>query len=961
MPDNVCTNCIQSHKACTYVEMSKPRGPPKAYVTGLEDRLEKMEDLLKRLWPESDFSEELGPPVIRDSWKNEDSANSADNATSQSKVKSSPFNPPAPSSFKKPDAASALFSPSVPLGFSTHLMLSDLRPQKRPRVPVRKHSSGTHGSHSRPEANASDPSSDIDELVEGFGGKGRLSLRLSDDVAEEDNSARFHGQSSSLRMVDATRKFKHLHILETSSDSGKGTPSPDFRSDSPRRAEFWHPPPWERLYEGLHVDSPEILPEILAHFPPPDLATKLIDIYFPPHQHPWRENLQNRNIWFACLTLTIFAVASRYCDDPRVLPKGVAKKENEEVDWTQAGWSFFTVALGVHRHRRSLLYPATLFEVQTFSLLAMFLRGTTSHPTAWLLIGVGIRKAQDVGAHRRTVYQQRPTVQEELWKRAFWMLIAFDRIGSAHIGRPCGFGEEDFDVDLPVEVDDEYWEPEDPNMAFRQPPDVPCTITAFNLFIKLSQIVAFTTRTIYATNPANVIMGRPIGRPEQIVSQLNAALTEWVDSVPEYLKWSSQLENPIYSNLSATLYTTYYLTQMLIYRPFIPSPAAYDGRPSNSTSSFPFPALAICTNAAKSCAHIVEEQMLRGIWNIPNLISVSHISCGMLLVGIWDLKAKERAQLANGVEDIKPPLVQALEPLIKDISIFLKALEWAAPRYETVESTIRQIKESLPSPDIDDSRPRPLDFRESRRLAQDNVSHYMSGSSESSTESQQEVALWSMPTTHSPQPIISLHPPYSVESTPPQPTRSHSVHRSLSFSSMSVLRQSFYQVQDASDEQLPTTETDTSRYSTYRPPPPSSSANDWQAPRSRVPRIASYHRLPHSSPAPYEHQNKSFVDHQLPPSSHRQVAYRSMDDSGRAMDVYDDESGRYSHPPTSDTRSIPAQTQSSVDRRVFRAPPGWDRQNHHYDEENKTSFFTWDNHLPRAFHAFPPPPTPHTS
>ncbi len=151
------------------------------------------------------------------------------------------------------------------------------------------------------------------------------------------------------------------------------------------------------------------------------------------------------------------------------------------------------------------------------------------------------------------------------------------------------------------------------------------------------------------------------------------------------VKWSSQLENPIYSNLSATLYTTYYLTQMLIYRPFIPSPAACDGRPSNSTSSFPFPALAICTNAAKSCAHIVEEQMLRGLWNIPNLIAISHISCGMLLVGVWDLKAKEKARLANGAEDIKPPLVQALEPLMKDIAIFLKALEWAAPRYETVE------------------------------------------------------------------------------------------------------------------------------------------------------------------------------------------------------------------------------------------------------------------------------------
>lgn len=28
--------------------------------------------------------------------------------------------------------------------------------------------------------------------------------------------------------------------------------------------------------------------------------------------------------------------------------------------------------------------------------------------------------AQDVGAHRRKVYSKAPTVEDELWKRAFW-------------------------------------------------------------------------------------------------------------------------------------------------------------------------------------------------------------------------------------------------------------------------------------------------------------------------------------------------------------------------------------------------------------------------------------------------------------------------------------------------------------------------------------------------------------
>lgn len=76
--------------------------------------------------------------------------------------------------------------------------------------------------------------------------------------------------------------------------------------------------------------------------------------------------------------------------------------------------------------------------------MAMFLRGTNSHALSWHLTSIGIRKAQDVGAHRRTVYHAKPNVVEELWKRAFWLLLGFDRIGSATLGRTCNVGEEEF-------------------------------------------------------------------------------------------------------------------------------------------------------------------------------------------------------------------------------------------------------------------------------------------------------------------------------------------------------------------------------------------------------------------------------------------------------------------------------------------------------------------------------------
>lgn len=53
-----------------------------------------------------------------------------------------------------------------------------------------------------------------------------------------------------------------------------------------------------------------------------------------------------------------------------------------------------------------------------------------------------------------------------------------------------------FDVEMPLEVDDEYWIDDDPQLAFRQPSGKPSLVSAFNYFIKLSRMMAFTIRTI---------------------------------------------------------------------------------------------------------------------------------------------------------------------------------------------------------------------------------------------------------------------------------------------------------------------------------------------------------------------------------------------------------------------------------------------------------------------------------
>ena len=53
-----------------------------------------------------------------------------------------------------------------------------------------------------------------------------------------------------------------------------------------------------------------------------------------------------------------------------------------------------------------------------------------------------------------------------------------------------------YDVELPIECDDEYWEHADPAKCWKQPPGKPSTISYFNSILKLYDILGFALRTI---------------------------------------------------------------------------------------------------------------------------------------------------------------------------------------------------------------------------------------------------------------------------------------------------------------------------------------------------------------------------------------------------------------------------------------------------------------------------------
>ncbi|EIW84586.1 hypothetical protein CONPUDRAFT_142805, partial [Coniophora puteana RWD-64-598 SS2] len=376
-----------------------------------------------------------------------------------------------------------------------------------------------------------------DEEVDTF------NLKLSDSLRNmtlNPGHHRFFGKSSGLAFVQQAIDLKTEHTGEQRHNMRDIF----YR----RRSEFLN-----RYLEDIpnQPDDPPFT------FPEPDLARQLIDLYFtytnsvspllhqPTFERKYADGLHIRDPAFGAVLLLVCAVAAPWCEDSRVLLPGSGAEHH-------AGWQWFEQVQSV---KKTLLGPPCLEDLQMHCLSSLYLQGTSSPQACWTVVGIGIRLAQDVGAHRRKVYNTRLTVEDELWKRAFWVLVTLDRTLSAGWGRPCAIHDEDFDVDLPVVCDDEYWEHSDPEQAFTQPPEHPSTAAFFIAFIKLTQILAFALRTIYSINKSKMSLGFVGQKWEQrIVSELDSALNEWFDSLPDHLRWDPNIQDPIFRLQSCTLY-----------------------------------------------------------------------------------------------------------------------------------------------------------------------------------------------------------------------------------------------------------------------------------------------------------------------------------------------------------------------------------------------------------------------
>ncbi|KAK0204128.1 fungal-specific transcription factor domain-containing protein [Desarmillaria ectypa] len=380
--------------------------------------------------------------------------------------------------------------------------------------------------------------------------------------------------------------------------------------------------PWERATADAEK-SCYVFPDI-------DLITSLVAIYFETinpilpvlHRPTFTKDVANglhlRDEYFGATLLLVLSVASRYSDDPRVLADPGSK--------LSAGWEFINQA---PLFKKAVLSPPSLYELQSPVLGVVYSLGTSVPQFCWTMVGVGLRAATEIGLHRRKPEGHKMTVDDELKKRSFWALVTLDRLISLHMGRPVMMQEEDFDLETPIECDDEYWDiGPDGEVHFCQPANKPSKISYFNAQIRLSRIMSVVVRTLYSIKKGRDMLGlTEKGWKERLVADIDSSMDAWMNSIPVHLRWDPSRDNSLVLYQSTVLYTSYYMLQIHIHRLFL-----------HTNSPLSEPSLAISTTAARSCTRILQVHLTRVKTAVPHVLMGAFVSGTVLAMNIWSRK-----------------------------------------------------------------------------------------------------------------------------------------------------------------------------------------------------------------------------------------------------------------------------------------------------------------------------------
>ncbi|RYP67155.1 hypothetical protein DL771_007383 [Monosporascus sp. 5C6A] len=187
--------------------------------------------------------------------------------------------------------------------------------------------------------------------------------------------------------------------------------------------------------------------------------------------------------------------------------------------------------------------------------------------------GVAIGLSHRLGLHQSQKRFSFGALTIETRKKVFWTLYTLDCFSASMLGLPKLLKEEDVHTEYPSDTDDEYVT----EKGFQ--PTLPGEYTklssALALF-RLSRILAHVLEKVYPAASTHDLS-------LQLLSSLDADLSEWSDNLPTHLKLNFVQDKPstdVTGSRSPILALAYYYIRTLIHRPAITSSLGVKAAPS---------------------------------------------------------------------------------------------------------------------------------------------------------------------------------------------------------------------------------------------------------------------------------------------------------------------------------------------------------------------------------------------
>ncbi|KAL1865089.1 hypothetical protein Plec18167_009558 [Paecilomyces lecythidis] len=466
-----CSHCINYKTECVFTQVEKKRNPPKGakYIEGLENRLGRMETLLR-------LSGLLS----------EEDAGKTDLGTLEKRLQDRSFAQGA--AMKNVNRSSSVSAAAAPQAPASH--------QSTPRMDTQ----------SSPRNSVASPSSQKESETE----VEALSDMMCSLVTNNCGETRYIGSSSGFSIFSP--KGIQWVNEKTGDSSFQDMISSAYVDDN--KWIYW---------------KPEIFSDIFARrvfkpLPPKDEALSLFRDYFdnfncmfPLFHEPTFMHLAERQYsrdpyegsgWWASINV-VLAIAHRL----RVMSNLVPQEEDKKA------WLYLKNAMGVLTELT--MRNTDLLSVQALLGMSLFLQGTPNPQPSFFLVAAAIRLSHSIGLHKRGSGFGLNPVEVEQRKRVFWIAYLLDKDICLRSGRPPVQDDDDMNVELPSE------DPPD-NIGNIPLSDGKGKFNLFRAMCTFATIESKVYKRLYSTKAAKQSDGELLNT----IGELDRELEEWKENIP---------------------------------------------------------------------------------------------------------------------------------------------------------------------------------------------------------------------------------------------------------------------------------------------------------------------------------------------------------------------------------------------------------------------------------------------